>query len=838
MHISEPSVHSVANSLHVKPINVHLEVAVAAPITTTLTYCYPAKNAEHLSPGIRLLVPLGRRQVTGYLLAITPEQHSEYTIRPITDQLDRQPLFPKSMIPFFRWIASYYRYPIGEVIKNALPGGMTPQSGRRVLLTEQGKNFLTDFLHSNPDTAPAWMADLLDKGQLNPARTRTLWRKKRQQKELETWQEKGCLIIENIVTASTSKAKVEICVGLSNQADCHFSDNDTLKKSEKKTLTLLSEMISQCATAHVPRKELNKSYSGAGKAIKTLAEKKLVYLTEQQVFRDPFGEQPPHFSKPASLTAEQQAVLLKINPAIKQKKFSTFLLHGVTGSGKTEVYLQAAENALQEKRTVLILVPEIALASQLEAHFFSRFGRLVALLHSGLSTGERFDQWQHIARGEARIVIGARSAIFAPLSSPGLIIVDEEHDGAYKQEDSFRYQARDMAVLRGKLQDCTVILGSATPSLASFHNSNTGKYRTLTMAKRIEDRPLPTVSVIDLRSIKKEYGSLPFFSETLFSALAKNLDQGNQSIIFLNRRGYASLMLCQDCGTPVRCRHCNISLTLHKGSGKLCCHYCGFTAQSAIICPSCQSARVKELGFGTERIEEELQKRFPEARIARLDRDTSTNRKQFIKILKAVHNQEVDILVGTQMITKGHHFPHVTLVGVIWADAGLGMPDFRAGERTFQLISQVTGRAGRGDKPGQVIIQTHQPDHYAVTCAQQHDYSGFAEKEMQLRGALQFPPFSRLVNLRFSGENEEQVKRSAQVIGAQCRRLSGKFGIDVLGPASAPLSKIRDRYRWQLLLKAADSASLHTLCDTLLAAPPDLPATVRMSIDVDPENML
>lgn len=833
-------------------------MAVATPIASTLTYSFPAENAGQLKPGIRLLVPLGKRQVTGYLLAITPEQKSKYTIRPITDLLDREPLFPESMIPFFRWLASYYRYPIGEVIKNALPGGMTAQSGRRVLITEQGKKDLADFYRDNPDTISTWMPDLLAKGQLSPAQTRALWRKKKQQKELETWQENGSLIIEDIVIPSQSKAKMEICVGMNHPADCHFQDKEKLKKTEETTLTLLTEMVTQSATAHVPRKDLNKAYSGAGKAIKTLAEKKLVYLTEQQIFRDPFGEQPPHFSKPETLTPEQEEVLSELIPAILQKKFSPFLLHGITGSGKTEVYLRTAEKALQEKRTVLILVPEIALASQLEGHFFSRFGRKVALLHSGLSTGERFDQWQQIAEGKARIVIGARSAIFAPLTDPGLIIVDEEHDGAYKQEDTLRYQARDMAVLRGKLQDCTVILGSATPSLASFHNGTSGKYRTLTMTKRIENRPLPTVSVIDLRTLKKEYGTLSFFSETLFTALAQNLDQGNQAIIFLNRRGYASLMLCQDCGTPVRCRHCNISLTLHKaelsgarasasmklmpsgykGSDKLCCHYCGYTAKSAIICPSCQSSRVKELGFGTERIEEELQKRFPKARIARLDRDTSTNRKQFIKILKAVHNREIDILVGTQMITKGHHFPHVTLVGVIWADAGLGMPDFRAGERTFQLISQVAGRAGRGETPGKVIIQTHQPDHYAITSAKQHDYHSFAEKELQLRGALQFPPFSRLINLRFSGKNEVQVKTAATDIGRQCRHIAEKLDIDVLGPVAAPLSKIRDKYRRQLLLKSADGASLHILCDTLQAGQAALPTAVRMSIDVDPENML
>ena len=814
---------------------IHLEVAVAAPIADTLTYSFNGPNITRLTPGVRLLVPLGRRKTTGYLLALQEAGDTDFKIKEISDVLDREPLFPAEMIPFFRWIATYYRYPIGEVIKNALPGGLTSQSGRRVLLTEYGKKALADFLACQPDKAARWIHELLQKESFSPAHTRTLWRLKKQRAELSQWQEKKCLVIEEIIQPSQSKPKTETCLGLAKVK----APEVKLKKSEEKTVSLLAGMLEKSSQDLIPRKELTRAYSGARKALVSLAEKGIIHMKEKQVFRDPFGEQPPFFPKPEQLTGEQQGVLAHILPAIEQKKFTTFLLHGVTGSGKTEVYLQASQKALDEKRSVLLLVPEIALASQLEAHFYSRFGRKVALLHSGLSSGERFDQWQQIMRGEAAIVIGARSALFAPLADPGLIIIDEEHDSAYKQEDSLRYQARDMAVLRGKLQNAPVLLGSATPSLASFHNAHSGKYQLLSLKNRIENRPLPDVSVVDLREVKNKKEGLPFFSQELLSALHDNLGKGNQSLIFLNRRGYASLMLCQDCGSPVKCRHCNISLTLHKSRNLLSCHYCGYTAKSAIICPSCQSAKVKEIGFGTERIEEELQNRFPSARIARLDRDTSTSRRKFLKILKAVHNQEIDILVGTQMITKGHHFPHVTLVGIIWADAGLGLPDYKAGERTFQLISQVTGRAGRGDKPGKVIIQTHQPDHYAVTCAKQHDYIGFAEKEMQLRNALQFPPFSRLVNIRFSGENEDKVKEAAMSIARKARPIAASMNIDVLGPASAPLSRLRNKFRWQLLLKCADSGFLHILCDQLSQKLSHTGSrSVTISFDIDPENML
>ncbi|MBU0966832.1 MAG: primosomal protein N' [Proteobacteria bacterium] len=817
---------------------IHLEVAVAAPVTETLTYGFPAAEASRLQPGMRLLVPLGRRQVTGYLLAIGPADDTPFHIKPATDVLDSQPLFPAGMIPFFRWIAAYYRYPLGEVIKIALPGGLTQQSERHINLTEAGKKIVADFLAAQGPDAPPWLAELTARETLSPARVRLIWSSRKWRKLLETWHSEGSVTISEAVSAARTRAKTEMCAGLSRNAPPLIEMR--LKTSEKKAMALLLELLANRLPPVVPVKELNHTYSGAGKALKSLEEKGLVFFQEQQVLRDPFGEEPPFFPEPQQLSADQEKVLEELLPAIDRKLFAPFLLFGVTGSGKTEIYLQAARRALAANRSVLVLVPEIALASQLEAHFYSRFGKTVALLHSGLSQGERFDQWHQIMGGEAKIVIGARSAIFAPLTDPGLIIVDEEHDSAYKQEDTLRYQARDLAVLRGKLQQCPVLLGSATPSLTTFYHASSGKYQLLTLPKRIENRPLPQVTIVDLRLARKESGGHPFFSRLLLESIKDNLEQGDQSIIFLNRRGYANLMICDDCGDPVKCPHCDISLTLHKSEKILSCHYCGFQAKSPIICPSCRSARVKEIGFGTERVEESLRELFPQARIARLDRDTSTNRKEFLKILKSVHQQETDILVGTQMITKGHHFPHVTLVGVIWADAGLGMPDFKAGERTFQLISQVTGRAGRGDKPGRVIVQTHQPDHYSITNAENHDYRGFYEKELQLRQALQYPPFSRLINLRFAGDNEELVRNAATLTAQQARQLADTLRVTLLGPAASPLARIRDKYRWQLLAKGPDSNSLHALCDRLAGQPlPAVRATkVTMVVDVDPESML
>ncbi|MEJ2689255.1 MAG: primosomal protein N', partial [Deltaproteobacteria bacterium] len=581
------------------------------------------------------------------------------------------------------------------------------------------------------------------------------------------------------------------------------------------------------------------AYSGSGRALSSLIDKGLVEQKERRVMRDPFGLEPPFYPRPERLTEEQQQVLAALLPAVRRKRYGAFLLHGITGSGKTEVYLRAAEVAIASGRSVLVLVPEIALATQLEGHFYSRFGDLTALVHSGLSAGERFDQWQRIADGSAMVVIGARSAIFAPLAAPGLIVVDEEHDGAYKQEEGLRYQARDLALLRGRMQKATVILGSATPAVTSFMHARQGKFRLLTMNRRIEDRQLPEVSVVDLKKVDRQEGGKPLFSPQLLEGLRRNLELGEQSLLFLNRRGFASLLICRDCGQPVQCRNCQVSLTLHKGLQQLVCHHCGYRIKAAALCEHCKNGNLFTVGFGTERIEEELHNLLPTARIVRLDRDSISKRRDFYAILSRIRQHEVDIVVGTQMIAKGHHFPAVTLVGIVWADAGLGLPDYKAGERTFQLLSQVMGRAGRGDKSGRVIVQTMQPEHYSIQCARDHDYASFLEKELQLRKALSYPPFSRLVNFFFDGVDEQAVQTSAAATGTMLRSLARRHQeLAVLGPA--PLLKLGGRFRWQCLLCSASVEKLHRCC---LAVRASVPAEVRsgkvrLVIDVDPEGML
>nr|WP_275889079.1 primosomal protein N' [Desulfobulbus rhabdoformis] len=538
------------------------------------------------------------------------------------------------------------------------------------------------------------------------------------------------------------------------------------------------------------------------------------------------------------MTGEQEKVLAEILPAIDGEAFAPFLLFGVTGCGKTEVYLQSVGHTLAAGKTALVLVPEIALASQLEAHFFSRFGDQLAVLHSGLSDGERFDQWQRVLQGKAKVVLGARSAVFAPLRNLGLVVVDEEHEPAYKQEDGLHYNGRDLAVLRANMAKCPVVLGSATPSVISYHHCKEGKYTLLQMQKRVANQPLPQVQIIDLTETGRSRPDLTF-SDALINGLADTLEMGKQSLLFVNRRGFSSSMLCRDCGAIVQCRHCEVSLTLHRGRNRLLCHYCGYSRSPNVVCDACGSTRVHGVGIGSERIEEEVQQLFPQARVARLDSDTTANRKHYLSTLKDMREGQVDILIGTQMIAKGLHFPGIRLVGVVWADSGLSVPDYKAAERTFCLLSQVTGRAGRGEDPGVVIIQTYQPQHYALELAQKHDYPAFFAREIAVRAPLAYPPFTRLVNIRFSGAREQQVQQAAQQVAGFIRNHKWASSLELLGPTPAPLVKIRDKTRWQLLIKSSNQQVLHAVCAAVLEQKGKLwPSAVRLGVDVDPENMM
>ncbi len=842
---------------------IHLEVAVVAPLEQTLTYCLTQtadlefyENDRQNYIGRRVLVSLGKRKVTGYVLEIlTIAEKTPYKIREISKFLDEYPLFHQNSVPFYRWVANYYHYPLGLVIKTALPGGLAPRSQRKLFLKTSYDHFLTLF----EEQIPQWAWNLATQGELGAVETATILTDRKGKSLVAQFVEKDAVSIVNVVAKDGVREKSELCYALTSphpftpkeidasreglkeyQQKVSLEAGVALKLSEVKALYSLQTLSQKNNRQTIALKDLRHDYSGASKALIALEEKKIVVSSRQRVFRSPFGEQLKHYPRPDNLTIEQQTVLDSIQPAIRAKQFNPFLLHGVTGCGKTEVYLRAAEETLALGRDVIILVPEIALATQLEAHLISRFGDLVVLLHSGMSASERFDQFYLALTGKAKVVIGARSALFAPFRDPGLIVVDEEHDAGFKQDDSFRYHGRDLAVLRAKHHEAVVILGSATPSVTSYAHAQSGKYTLLTMKERVGNRSLPVVSIVDLN--KKQAKDIKgIIKKELLEKLTTNLTKGKQSILLLNRRGFSAVVLCRDCGTPVQCSHCHVSLTLHKGKNQLICHYCGFSMANKNTCLQCGSTDLVPTGFGTERVEEEVLALFPQARITRLDSDTASDRKKFLTLLSKMHEGEIDILIGTQMIAKGHHFPNVTLVGVVWADGGMSMPDFRAAERTFQLITQVIGRAGRGDEPGEVIIQTMRPEHYAIVYSRDHQYGKMFEHEMRLRQYPAFPPYLRLTALRLQGRVENDVQRTAVRLAKFCRQTvkNENLRIETLGPAPSPLDKIKDNYRWQILLKGGKTDQMHALCAAIKGTRQALVGRdCTLTIDVDPENMM
>lgn len=579
--------------------------------------------------------------------------------------------------------------------------------------------------------------------------------------------------------------------------------------------------------------ELRGRFGACSANLRRLQELGLLGCRQQEVYRNPFSNMPVEQDQPRELNPHQQQALDVISKALQAGCFSPFLLHGVTGSGKTEVYLQAIDYVIKAGKNALVLVPEIALTPQLVYRFRARFQVGLAVLHSGLSDGERFDEWRRIRRNEVRIVIGARSAIFAPLDKIGIIVVDEEHEGSYKQSDGLRYNGRDLALVRGKQSKAVVLLGSATPLVSTRYAVEQGRLGYLQLPYRVAGRPMPEASLLN---VKLTSDSL--FAPQLLEALEQNLSQGEQSLLFLNRRGYASWLVCPGCGTDLQCPNCSVSLTFHRQQSRSICHYCDYHVPSPCICPNCGELELKEMGVGTERVEHELKQYFPDARIARMDSDTVSGKGGHERVLDLVRRHDVDILVGTQMIAKGHDFPGVTLVGVLQAEGSLYQPDFRAAERTFQLLSQVIGRAGRGELPGRVLLQSGQPDNYAIKMALEHDYDRFYQEELLFRQELGYPPFGHLAAIQLSALTETVLETAADQAATELRKLKAQAGlrVEILGPAAAPLYRLRGRFRQQILLKSGQRGDLHRLLQLYRKGRVAIPA-VRETVDIDPVDL-
>jgi primosomal protein N' (replication factor Y) len=814
---------------HLKPVVAFIEVAVALPVFNTFTYRVPESLGPFIEIGKRVLVSFGQRRVTGCILGPSRDVDTK-DIKFILDILDESPLFPASMIPFFRWIADYYKHPIGNVIKNALPGGLILNDFVLTAISEKGqmalqKGFLTPLekeILEHLKSGSCGRQDLNKQLKQNiPAAL------------IQSLERRGLITRTRELKAGKTKPKMENFVALGEAA----WPVERISNAGKKIIDILN------AEGEISVRKLKNLVPSASVWIRSLAHEGILTISRKRVYRDPFGE-PISPDKALILTAEQEHAVNKV-AGFLNKGFKTFLLQGVTGSGKTEVYMHLAAEARHNGHCVLVLVPEIALITQMERCFRARFGDRVAVLHSGLSAGERYDQWIRILHQEADIVIGARSAVFAPFEKIGIIIVDEEHDTSYKQEGNLRYNARDLAVVRAKLDGCIALLGSATPSLQSYYNVRRKKFVELNLPKRIEERPLPKIRVVDLRRSRDARGIRRFITPELQQAMRETLDRGEQILLFLNRRGFASFPICAACGQAIRCKHCDISLTLHRGANAYKCHYCGFSRPSSSPCSVCGSTRIKHLGLGTEKIEDAVKRLFPEANIARMDRDTTVRKGSMLKILKDLRAKTIDILVGTQMVAKGHDFPNITLVGIICADLSLSFPDFRAGERTFQLLAQVAGRAGRGAAPGRVILQTYNPEHFSIVAAKDQDFKSFYSQEMNFRKALGYPPISRMIQLKIWGKDKQQTENHAHAIGALCWALkSGRFSsyhhVEVMGPIEASLPRIARYYRWQILLKSFNTKALHDYTGRLLAENPASfnNRSVKVAIDVDPFFMM
>lgn len=796
-----------------------------------MTYRVPEDLLEQtdrprIAEGSRVLVPLGPRWATGIVVAFRDRTELE-SVRAIAMCLDPYPVITAALLETCRWIASYYLCSLGEVLTAALPAGIHTQSDQRISIHPEHP-----LNGSLTPRQSAVVSALQDAGDLNL-------------RQLERRLGKGTRrIVHELVrkgVLEAQQAMVDPRVRISTQRVARLVPTDpewataelpAIRKRAPKQGICLDFLLEHDGTATT--RELGEIGVDAG-VLRRLADRRLVDLHDEEVVRDPYAQatsDPPDTFDP---TADQRNALDRILPDVKDSRFRVHLMHGVTGSGKTLVYIEAVAAALEQGRGAIVLIPEIALTPQTVRRFRARFGDRVAVLHSALSGGERYDAWREVREGRRHVVVGARSAVFAPVIDLGLIVVDEEHDGAYKQESPApRYSARDVAVVRGQQEEFPVVLGSATPSLESYHNADTGKFDRIELEGRVDDRPLPEVRLVDMR---QEGGDL--FSTALRQAIQDRLGRDERIILLQNRRGYAPFVQCTECGVSQECASCQVTLTYHApragSDGRMVCHYCGRTEPRAPVCPSCSAPGLRLFGSGTQRVEEALAERFPEARVLRMDVDSTSRKGSHERILDAFGAGEADILLGTQMVAKGLDFAGVTLVGVISADTGLSLPDFRAGERTFQLLTQVAGRAGRGHTPGEVVIQTYRPEEQPLLCARTHDYATYVSGELQTREALGYPPFGRMTLFLFRGPQERDVAKAAGEC-AETLRSSDSEGLEVLGPVPAPLARLQGRYRWQVIAKSFSAQRLNKAARHALER--HHRRAVTLSVDVDPVSML
>ncbi|HEY6266057.1 MAG TPA: primosomal protein N' [Candidatus Acidoferrum sp.] len=807
-------------------------VALALPLRTTFTYAVPEAMRGTVQPGSRVLVPFRKKTMVGVVVELVESPPPGTKIREITHILDFIPALTPKLIELAQWIAGYYLAPVGEVFRAMLPPVVDLKSQRQIILTEAGREVAEslsggELSHGLVCAEVELLAKLAKKKgvlQIGPAAKLGV-----DTAGLQKLQRRGLIEIRESIEGR--KRKVQRIVSWNMSAA-----SSSLSENEERIRGLL-----EAERGPLPLPQLLKLTKVIRSQIERMLRDGLLESWEEPIdsAEDPFdvGYTPPAHE----LNAEQESALKAIRARFELGEFGVLLLHGVTGSGKTEVYMRAVQETLARGKTAIILVPEIALTlwigRQCRAWFGARFEG-VAILHSALSDVERAREWWRLRNGEARVVVGTRSAIFAPLENVGLIIVDEEQENSYKQEETPRYHGRDVAIVRAKIEGAVALLGSATPSMETYHHARNGKYELLTLASRVAERPLASVEIVDLREEFQQTHQTSPISAALHAGIQECLTSGTQALVLINRRGYSWSVLCRSCGASVQCVNCSISMTHHKQRNRLECHYCGSIQQIPKVCPKCQSKYIYFFGEGSEHLEERLRKEFSGARIARLDRDTARTKRQYQEMLGAFASGALDVLVGTQMLAKGHDFQRVTLVGVVGADSSLSLPDFRAAERTFQLLTQVAGRAGRGELKGRVLIQTFYPEHYAIQDAVKQDYAAFFERELHFRRMMAYPPFTSLANVIVRDTSLEKAIHWSRQLSEYFSPHDGS-SVRVLGPATAPLARLKKEHRFQFLLKSPKRSVLTKLLSGALSfcEGKEIPQTAVL-VDRDPLSLL
>jgi primosomal protein N' (replication factor Y) len=826
-------------------------VALPVPLRTTFTYAVPESLLGTVHAGSRVLVPFRKKVMVGVVVELSDSAPAGTKIREIIRVLDFVPALTPRLIELAHWIAGYYLAPVGEVFRAMLPPVTEVKSQRQIALTEAGREAAEslsggELSHGLTAAEAAFLAKLKEKKGtllLGPAAKLGI-----DANAMQRLQRRGLIEIRETVEGRKRRTQRVIAwkgraagqIEKEGEKDKEEDNAETQSALRKRREEKIRELL-ETERGPLPLPQLLKLAQVTRTFIERMLRDGLLESWEEPIdpAEDPFdaGYSPPAHE----LNAEQESAMKAIRARFELGEFGVQLLHGVTGSGKTEVYLRAMQDTLARGKTAIVLVPEIALTLWIGRQCRSWFGAKfegVAVLHSALSDVERAREWWRVRNGEARVVVGTRSAVFAPLENVGLIIVDEEQENSFKQEETPRYHGRDVAIVRAKMEGALALLGSATPSMETYHHAREGKYELLTLASRVADRSLASVEVVDLREDFQQTHQTSPISVALHAGIQECLANGTQALVLINRRGYSWSVLCRSCGASVQCVNCSISMTHHKQRNRLECHYCGSIQQIPKVCPKCQSKYVYFFGEGSEHLEERLRKEFPGARIARLDRDTARTKRQYQETLGAFAGGALDILVGTQMLAKGHDFQRVTLVGVVSADSSLSMPDFRAAERTFQLLTQVAGRAGRGELAGRVLIQTYYPEHYAIQDAVKQDYLSFFERELHFRRMMAYPPFTSLANVIVRDVSLERAIRWSRQLSEYFSPHDDK-GVRILGPATAPLARLKKEHRFQFLLKSPKRSVLTKLLGGAMAycEAKEIPDTAVL-VDMDPLSLM